>query len=395
MKTLPTRPSVVTDNEAISASDVILRAGNTAGVSNFTCTQTSAAQVDCTLEITSSGDLQITATDQAGNSQDAAENGYLITSGPDTEKPVITINAPTKSSTNENITDTTIVVTDNEAILASKVVLRAGNTAGASNFTCTQTSVAQVDCTLEITSSGDLKLIATDQAGNSINADETGYLVDKLPDSISPIIEINAPTKFSTTSITDTTIVVTDDEAILVSKVKLRSSNTAGVLNFSCTQTSTTRVDCTLEITSSGDLRLRATDEVGNDSIKDENGYLVTSTDSDKTKPSLQIFAPTKISKVPITNTKIVVRDNLAVFAHDVILRPSTTAGVLNFKCNQTLITRVDCTMRITASGDLHLSATDVAGNIKYKNEENYIINTVFVPHPEIMPVIQYLLLGD
>ena len=384
----------VTDNVAISAGDVILGADNTAGVANLNCVQTSPTQVDCTLDITASGDLQISATDAAGNTQDANENGYVITLDPDTEKPVITITAPTKSSI-ENITDTTIQVTDNQAISVTGIELRPSNTVGVASLDCTQTSPAQVDCTIEISSSGDLKLRATDAAGNTATADEDGYVLDKLPDSEAPIVQINAPTKFSTTTITDTTIVVTDNEEILASKVLLRESNTAGVENFNCTQTSVKRVDCTLDIISSGDLKIRARDTVGNLTTVNENRYLITSTASDKTKPSLQIFAPTKISDDPITDTTILIKDNLAVLVQDIEIRSFTTAGISDFNCVQTNITRIDCTITITSSGDLKMSVTDAAGNIKYTNEDDYVINAPNAPSLNIIPFIQTLLLDD
>ena len=385
----------ITDNRAILVADVGIRSDNTAGVANFACVQTSPIRVDCTIDITSSGDLKLIATDQAGRMTNKVERGYVITTtNPDTEKPVITINAPTKTS-GGTISDTTIVVTDDREILASEVIVRSDNTAGVSNLICSQTSRSRVDCSIDITRSGDLKLNATDVAGNSDDADENGYTIDLPPDFNNPEIEVIAPTKFSTTIITDTTIVVVDDQAILASKVTLRSSNSAGVSNFNCTQTSTTRVDCSLDITSTGDLKLVAKDEGGNATVSNENGYLISSTAADKTKPSLQIIAPTKVSDDAITNTKIIVKDNLAVLANSIFIRQGSTAQVRNFNCVQINVARVDCTLHIVRSGDIKLSAVDAAGNVRFKSEDGYVINNPPPSGLAAMPAIHMLLFSE
>ena len=263
---------IVEDNEAISVGDVVLRSYNSAGVSNFNCNQTNSKRVDCTITITSSGDLQLTATDVAGNVHNKNENGYTINStGQDTQRPSISFYSPTKISSNP-ITDTTVLVQDNEAISAGDVNVLSNSTADISNFNCNQRHAKRVDCTMRINSSGDVKISATDEAGNLANNSKNGYLITGVNNLW---ITVSAPTKTSSGPITDTTFTVHNDEPILPSGVGLRWGNTAGVSNLSCSQTSVMRLDCSVTITSSGDLKLMAVDQAGNVTHKNVNGYVI------------------------------------------------------------------------------------------------------------------------
>ena len=47
-----------------------------------------------------------------------------------------------------------------------------------------------------------------------------------------------------------------------------------------------------------------------------------------------------------------------------------------SFSCSQRSITRVDCTISVDDSGDLTISADDLAGNNDIETETNYIIDT-------------------
>ena len=89
-----------------------------------------------------------------------------------------------------------------------------------------------------------------------------------------PTISIQAPTKLENASISDTTIVVMDDTGVLASSVNL-SSSTASYSNLVCTQTSTTRVDCTVQIDDTGDISVSVTDRVGNNNSTTETGYVI------------------------------------------------------------------------------------------------------------------------
>ena len=208
-------------------------------------------------------------------------DGVVVVSTGDTINPVITIDAPTKTSSS-TITNTTIVVTDNEAILAADVLIRSNTTAGVSNFNCSQTNVKRVDCTIRITGSGELKLKAIDQNGNIGYKKMSDYKIldveselDLRPYETRPKITIYAPTKESSNTITDTRIIVTDAQGLSKYGVSIRPDNTVGISNFTCLQTSRKRVDCSLKITSSGVLKVKARDWTNNTHHQNAYGYLI------------------------------------------------------------------------------------------------------------------------
>jgi hypothetical protein len=258
----------ITDNNAILGANVTVDGTSTAGTASLNCTQTDIKTVDCTISITSSGNLVMKATDDATNSGTDTETGYII----ETTPPTITITAPTKLS-NATITDTSIHVTDNNAIPASGVVVDGSSTAGTSGLNCTQTDAKTVDCTIDVTSSGNLVMKATDSATNSATQAENSYVIE----TVVPTIAITAPTKTSGTTVTDTTVHVTDNNAILAADVVVDGSTTAGTSGLNCSQTDVKTVDCTINITSSGNLVMNATDEATNSTTQAENGYIVDS----------------------------------------------------------------------------------------------------------------------
>lgn len=77
----------IKDNAGIRADTIAVDTNSTANTTDFVCAQTSATQIDCTVTIASSGNLVIRATDVAGNSVTATEDGYVI----DTESPTVTV----------------------------------------------------------------------------------------------------------------------------------------------------------------------------------------------------------------------------------------------------------------------------------------------------------------
>jgi len=96
------------------------------------------------------------------------------------------------------------------------------------------------------------------------------------PDTRAPVISISAPTKNSSSTITDTAIRVTDNRGILAAQVTLSNLSSARIFSFSCRQTSVTEVNCSVYITGSGDLIIEAIDNAGNASGKTEPGYVLT-----------------------------------------------------------------------------------------------------------------------
>lgn len=104
-----------------------------------------------------------------------------------------------------------------------------------------------------------------DQANNPayISSDITNIWLGDLPE-----INVNAPTQTSTTSITNTTISVTTGEhdAIELSNVIILNDLTSATYNsFICEQITSTRVDCTIAVTSSGNIAIHAVTNAGLD----------------------------------------------------------------------------------------------------------------------------------
>lgn len=111
--------------------------------------------------------------DSLGNPTSTTPGATAITIVGD---PTVTINAPTKSATGQ-ITNTTINVTSLETISASSVTVAAGTTVGYSNFNCNQTTISEVNCTIKITSSGNLVVSAISSSSFSGSDTESGYIV--------------------------------------------------------------------------------------------------------------------------------------------------------------------------------------------------------------------------
>ena len=376
----------VTDNTEIRATDVAIRDITTAGIDNFNCAQSGSRQVTCTIDIISSGDLSLIATDAAGNVHLNTENDYVINGnssggspsngnpGPaDTTSPIITYIAPTKIS-NQTILDTSIMIRDEVEINPSGIELRPTTTAQTSNFNCQQEDITTVVCSLSILSSGDILLSATDRAGNTRFRSENGYVINRVNDTSKPFILVDAGTKTSNSTIQNTVITVRDLVGIDVANISIRDNSTVGVSNFNCQQVDATTARCTLDILSSGDLLLTASDLAGNVTYKTETGYQINQSD-DTGKPFILLNAPTKTSNGTIQNTTFTVRDGVAIDAADVSIRDISTVGVSNFNCSQVNVTTVSCTLNITSSGDLLLTAKDRAGNVTYKTETGYQIN--------------------
>ena len=197
--------------------------------------------------------LSVMAFDLAGNTTSGFAAATI-----DLSAPVISFTSPTKLSNNP-ITDTTINITDDIAIET------VGISSSGGAVDCTQTDSVTVDCSSVVTNSGTFTIYAYDVAGNFSYVDITDYLID----SSGPSIVITAPTKSSTSTITDTTIRVTDNFSILANGV----SATGGSIN--CTQTTGTQINCTSSISDSGDLLISATDVSGNNTQVIESGYLI------------------------------------------------------------------------------------------------------------------------
>ena len=347
----------VTDNLGISSSSVSVSGAATP--TSLNCVQTSATQVDCTVQLTTNGELLVNAEDQLGNPAiPETQFGYVI----DTTPPAIVITSPTLTSTS-TITNTTIRVTDDVAISTSTVMV--SGSATPNTLVCTQTSSTQVDCTVHVTASGTLSVNAMDVGGTAaVTASRSGYVVDTMP----PVITITSPILTSSSTITNTTIRVTDNFGIASSTLSL-STSTAATSAFSCTQTSSTQVDCSLNVTGSGDLHIGASDSVGNASQISRLGYTI-----ETTPPVIVITSPTLTASSTIVDTTIQVTDNFSIASSTISALGSATPNTL--ACTQTSSTQVDCTVHVTASGTLTVTATDVAGNTSSTSRAGYVVDT-------------------
>ncbi|MBP8979528.1 BspA family leucine-rich repeat surface protein [Candidatus Dojkabacteria bacterium] len=139
--------------------------------------------VTCNIRnINKSGTIIIQAEDTNNGATGYNSHMYTI----DTVDPVITINAPTKKK-KDNITDTTITVTDAVEIYPADIEIAASSTGMAENLECTADTGDKniINCTITIIESGNLAITAKDQAGNSITETKEGYIIDRIPPAIS------------------------------------------------------------------------------------------------------------------------------------------------------------------------------------------------------------------
>lgn len=114
----------------------------------------------------------------------------------------------------------------------------------------------------------------------------------------------------------------------------------------------------------------------------------------DRIDPVIAIDAPTKLDNAPISDTTILITDDVGIDVSDVSISTSSTLNFSAVSCVQTSNLRVDCTIQIDDSGDLVVSADDVAGNNTIQSELDYIIDTtppvltLITPSPE---TVEYL----
>ncbi|MGI6423368.1 MAG: BspA family leucine-rich repeat surface protein [Candidatus Dojkabacteria bacterium] len=165
--------------------NIVISGSASDGVTLGTCTDRNnktTAPYDTTvtceiLGIQNSGMIMVTAQDTTNGATGYETHMYTI----DTVDPVITINAPTKKK-KDNITNTTITVTDNIEIHPGGIEIAASSTGMAENLECTPDAGDHniIHCTITIIESGDLTIKATDKAGNSITETKEGYIIDRI-----------------------------------------------------------------------------------------------------------------------------------------------------------------------------------------------------------------------
>jgi len=208
----------------------------------------------------------VTVFDTAGNS---ASSTVVF-------PPNVTFSAPTTIS-ESTITDSTFTVNNPSGNDVSNIILSA-NTTGASLGTCTWSGSDTtapynnpVVCVINnIATSGTITVSGDDSALWATGMNSQSYIID----TTAPIVTITAPTISSWSSITNTTIRVTDTVWVFAANVVIGSGSTT-TSGYSCTQTNVSQVDCNISIDATGDLVVNATDSAGNLWTETQTGYVV------------------------------------------------------------------------------------------------------------------------
>ncbi|MCB9808981.1 hypothetical protein H6776_01135 [Candidatus Nomurabacteria bacterium] len=357
----------ITHPTSILATDVQIHPDTTATYSNLSCTQISITQVDCTIDIDSTGNLVITTTEGGYG----IESNYII----DTVLPQIpstSIDVTTNDPNNPIITFSSL---DNVAVDYYEIdyVDSSGNPQTLSPATSPVTLSLDPNELMTAPFYHEITVRVFDTAGNSSES-EVRFV---------PLITFSTPTPISNTTITDATFTVTTPSGNNISAINVFDGGTGATLG-TCTDTNSNTtapyvqpVTCTIgALTTTGTITVTATD-AGNGAIGKNNQSFIIET----ILPTITVTAPTKADNAAITNTTITVQDDTAINAGDVSVVATNTVGsfsISNVSCTQTNTSRVDCTLQIddhTGTGDIQINVTDVAGNTNTATETGYEID--------------------
>ena len=124
------------------------------------------------------------------------DKSFTITINDLDEVPPVVVITPIAKLQNSSITDTTVRITDDVAVNVSDISVGVSSTVSTSAFSCTQTSVTQVDCTVSIDSSGDFIVFASDTSTNMGSDTEINYTVDTIAPNI-PSVSVDTVGAFS------------------------------------------------------------------------------------------------------------------------------------------------------------------------------------------------------
>ncbi|NLA81167.1 MAG: hypothetical protein GX853_10575, partial [Chloroflexi bacterium] len=170
--------------------NIIISGSGSAGATLGTCTDinnNTTAPYDTTvtcqiLGIQKTGMVMVTAQDITNGATGYETQMYTY----DTTPPIIAIHARRKAK-KDNITDTTITITDAIKIYPAGIEIDPSSTGMAENLVCTPDSGDKniINCIVTITESGNLVIKATDKAGNSITKTEENYIIDRIPPQVS------------------------------------------------------------------------------------------------------------------------------------------------------------------------------------------------------------------
>lgn len=340
-----------TDNRSILLDDVqVSLANTTAGVANFICLQTNTKQVDCTLDVLSSGNVEMRAVDARGLLTTELDPGYII----DTKAPDITAALDTTVPFTTNTPEVTFSATDNISA------------AGDIDFTVSIDDGPFVTQSSPYTPTlvGDRHIIVIKAADELGNESEFSFVY-------TPILTITAPTTTSNVDITDTTITTSSINDITDVTITGAGSTFVCAPDPTPASPSSGPVTCTGVITTTGTLNISATDTLITDSA--DLGYTI-----ERTPPVITITAPTTSGTDGIIDTTITVTDDVAVDANDVFIDGSSSSAARLFNCSQTSTTQVDCTIDIASSGDLIILARDRSDNESMETQSYTVIPSGF-----------------
>jgi len=358
----------IIDDVAVNAADISIDAASTVTASALSCAQTSITQVDCTISIDSSGDLVISALDTSANSWSDTETNYIV----DTIPPNIpNVSVDTTGPYDIDNPELTFSSLDNVGVDYYTVTYSAddGGT-GTGILTTINPATSPVVLALDPDEwvVHTITVIVYDAAGNS----------STTTISFPPIITINAPTTISNSSITDSTVTITTPSGNDITNIALSSLTTGASLGtctwawWDTTDPYANPVTCIINnISASWTLGISAEDSILWAEWFNFQSYIIDTVD-----PVITITAPTKIDNVAITDTTIVVTDDVGIDVSNVVISGLTTASYSAYSCLQTNPSRVDCTIQIDDDGDLTIDAIDLAGNSVDEAEINYIIDT-------------------
>ena len=282
---------------------------------------------------------------------------------------VITITAPTKGSS-WDITDTTIRATWTGVYATWITIDVSWSTANPRDLVCTNTIIwKQVDCTVVIQQSGNLKINGTSAFWDGVWL-EQNYIVDKIPPVITITDNVN-----TTLNSWDTVVVWVTDDVQLMSWSMLYWFNTwatCGVTGiYDISYNSWTSIILNNNLYNGKYICFKAKDRVGNISYTGSmwpinvvwSGIIVS------------ISAPTKTSNSAITNTTIRVVWS-GMYATGIWIWEWTTTDPKNLVCANTIgWVQVDCTIVIQKSWLLKINATNWTSTWS-ATEPNYVIQT-------------------
>ena len=379
--------SVKLDNSSVAAADIehmtCIPIKNTSSTgfpyenSHEEPTAETHLEIECTLNVLTSGSLILKATDKAGYSSTAEEPGYVI----DTLGPTFTIaNLDIASSGVDNPTvffkaDDPTGVTKYEIYFNNQSGIGTSVTIPYDSHADFQSYSAHLDPDED---SHVIEIIAYDTTGNTTSRRIT----------FPPVITINAPTIISNEPINDTTVKITTsnpDHHII--GIGFTGGASVGASITQCKDQNghvvtgpsyNSPVTCEISgIQKTGMLEVYATETNGGKWTQE--GKNLQKYFHDESAPNIIISAPTKAQNNHITDVTITITDNVDLFTTGISIHPDTTADIEN---NQLLCDTddndksiVNCTLTITGSGDLVIEAIDKAGNSAAKTESNFIID--------------------